>query len=260
MTSKFAILILSCDKYADLWEPFFYLFWNNWPDCPYPVYLGSNSIAYKEDKRIKTILSGKDTDWSASFKKILVQIPEKHIFVWMEDAPVTSNIETERFAETFNFLKTSGAVHIYHRPNLQPEKWINDGKYGVYEKGMPYRVSAVGFWQKDYLGKILINGENSWNFEIMGSYRSSYTDGFYCLHKKLFEFIHLVEKGRWLPAGIDYCLQNKVPLNISARPKIAAEKRILSLLQAAYFNRVLSVDWKYRVKLMNLLRRLLVSY
>lgn len=260
MTSKFAILILSCDKYADLWEPFFYLFWKNWQDCPYPVYLGSNTIAYKKDKRVKTVLSGKDTDWSTSFKKILAQISEKYIFVWMEDAFITSKMETERFEETFNFLKTSGAIHIYHRPNLRPDRWINEGKYGVHEKGMPYRVSVVGFWQKDYLGKLLTDGENSWNFEIMGSYRSSYTDGFYCLNKQLFEFIHLVEKGRWIPAGIDYCKQNNVPVDISARPKIMAEKRTVSILQAAYFNRLLSIDWKFRVKLMNLLRRLLVSY
>lgn len=260
MPSEFSVLILSCDKYSDLWEPFFHLLWKNWSDCPYPVYLGSNTIEYKKDKRVKTILSGKDTDWSASFKKILAQIPEKYIFVWMEDAFITSNIETERFAETFNFMKTTGAIHIYHRPNLQFERWIKKGRYGVYEKGMPYRVSAVGFWQKDYLTSLLLNGENSWGFEVFGSYRASYDEGFYCLRKQLFEFIHLVEKGRWLPVGVDYCMQNKVPIDISARPKIMAEKRILSLLQAAYFNRILCISWKYRVKLMNLLRRLLVSY
>lgn len=260
MPSEFSVLILSCDKYTDLWGPFFLQFWRNWPDCPYPVYLGSNTTAYKKDKRIKTILSGKDIDWSASFKKILAQIPEIYIFVWMEDALITSKIETESFEETFNFMKTSGAVHIYHRPNLQPERWIKKGKYGVYEKGMPYRISAVGFWKKDYLASLLLNGENSWGFEVFGSYRTSFDEGFYCLDKQLFEFIHLVEKGKWLPAGIDYCKQNKVPINISARPKIVAGKKILSILQAAYFNRVLSINWNYRVKLMNLLRRLLVSY
>jgi len=37
-----SILIPSCDKYSDLWRPFFTLFWRHWPDCPFPVYLGSN--------------------------------------------------------------------------------------------------------------------------------------------------------------------------------------------------------------------------
>lgn len=260
MISKFALLVLSCDKYSDLWEPFFHLFWKNWPNCPYPVYVGSNTIVYKKDQRVKTILSGKDTDWSTSFKKILAQIPEKYIFVWMEDAFITSKIATTKFEETFNFMKMSRAVHIYHRTNLRPAKWINKGKYGVYEKGMPYRVSAVGFWQKDYLISLLLNGENSWGFEVFGSYRASFDEGFYCLDKQLFEFIHLVEKGRWLPSGIEYFKQNKVTMDISARPKIVAERRILSILQAVYFNRILSIDWKYRVKIMNLLRRLLVSY
>ena len=39
MTSDSAILILSCDKFSDLWKPFFDLFWKYWPDCPYNVYL-----------------------------------------------------------------------------------------------------------------------------------------------------------------------------------------------------------------------------
>ena len=37
--NKFAILIVSCDKYSDLWDPFFKLFFKFWPDCPFNIYL-----------------------------------------------------------------------------------------------------------------------------------------------------------------------------------------------------------------------------
>ncbi len=42
--SELAILVCSCDKYADVWEPFFKLFFKFWPDCPYPIYLLSNYL------------------------------------------------------------------------------------------------------------------------------------------------------------------------------------------------------------------------
>lgn len=42
-----AVVVASCDAYADLWEPFFRLFRRYWPDCPYPVYLGSNFRTYR---------------------------------------------------------------------------------------------------------------------------------------------------------------------------------------------------------------------
>ena len=39
-----SVLVPSCDAYADLWIPFFALFWRYWSDCPFPVYLGTNPV------------------------------------------------------------------------------------------------------------------------------------------------------------------------------------------------------------------------
>ena len=49
-----SVLVISCDRYADLWRPFFELFWRHWPDCQGPVYLGSNFTDYS-DPRVQTI-------------------------------------------------------------------------------------------------------------------------------------------------------------------------------------------------------------
>ena len=40
--SDCSILVVSCDRYRDLWTPFFTLFQRYWPDCDMPVYLGTN--------------------------------------------------------------------------------------------------------------------------------------------------------------------------------------------------------------------------
>ena len=41
-TSDTAILVASCDRYSDLWGPFFGVLAKRWPDCPLPIYLGMN--------------------------------------------------------------------------------------------------------------------------------------------------------------------------------------------------------------------------
>ena len=39
---RVTLLVPSCDRYADLWPPFFALLRRQWPDCPFPVVVGSN--------------------------------------------------------------------------------------------------------------------------------------------------------------------------------------------------------------------------
>ena len=43
MMQDMCILVVSCDKYADCWTPFSDCMRKFWPDCPYPVYLCTES-------------------------------------------------------------------------------------------------------------------------------------------------------------------------------------------------------------------------
>lgn len=255
-----AILVISCDKYSDLWKPFFYLFWKNWPDCPYKVYLGSNTIKYSKDKRVKTILSGPDVDWSTSFKSILGKIAEKNLLVWPEDAFIISRVNMQRVQKAFDFFMRNKAKNIHCRPppvadNVKTKDFISS-----FEKGAPYRVNLEGFWDKSYLEKILIPGETSWNFEIMGSYRTSYEDGFYCIHKPLFDFLHLVEKGKFIRDNVIYCQKQGAYFDLKKRQMLSLSHDFISYLIRTYVDFMFRLDWRIRLKIMNLLRKLLVSY
>ena len=66
------ILVVSCDKYKDLWIPFFHCFFKYWSDCPYPVFLASNDLEYS-DPRVKTILIGPDKDYSSNLLAIEIK-------------------------------------------------------------------------------------------------------------------------------------------------------------------------------------------
>jgi hypothetical protein len=37
LCDRIAIPVVSCDKYSDLWQPFFALFDRFWPDCPLDI-------------------------------------------------------------------------------------------------------------------------------------------------------------------------------------------------------------------------------
>ena len=41
--SQYAVVVSSCDAYSDAWKPFFKLFFKYWSDCPFPIYLVTNT-------------------------------------------------------------------------------------------------------------------------------------------------------------------------------------------------------------------------
>jgi hypothetical protein len=258
MSNDLGILVLSCDKFCDLWRPYFSLF-QEYYDGSSQVYLGSNTVTFEGDK-ITTIYSGEDTDWSTSCRNILRQIPNKYILLLLEDIFITSKIDSDKINQHLQYMKDNKAKHIHLAPTPKPDKWVLDQEFGVYEKGAPYRVNVVGYWDKEYLLSLLLDGESPWDFEIKGSYRTAYHDGFYCLQKPLFSSVHILEKGRWLPEAVNYNKKHNTSLEIEKRPILSSHTNLKSNLQEYYFNLMVKIPWKFRVKLMNVLRKLLISY
>lgn len=257
---QYAILVLSSDKYSSLWKPFFLQFHKYWQDCPYPVYLGSNTIGYPNDKRVKTILSGEPKNWSSNLLSILNQVPEKYIFVWLEDYFLIQRINTKLFEKCFIFLESEEANHIHMAPHIQPDGPSNNRLFGYYERRAPYRVSVLGFWKKDHLQRILLPGENPQQFEIFGSYRSSYFDGYYCLKKNLFESVQLVERGKIFREAYDYCSKHGIELDLSDWEIRTRLHKVKSDIFRFIFEKVVLVPWKARLYLMDIFRKALASY
>ena len=68
-----AVLVMSCDKYADLWKPYFDSFFHHWGQSSWPIYLAANELKF-EDSRVISLLSGQDKDWTSSIRAVLQQV------------------------------------------------------------------------------------------------------------------------------------------------------------------------------------------
>jgi len=256
----YGILILSCDKFEDTWDPFFKLFDQNWADCPFDIYLGTNTKAY-ESQRVTNIFSGEDKDWSSSLKSILDQIDKKYLYIILDDLFIVEKVNSQNFINCFEFLNENNGNLMHYNPKPKPEKTVSSsyGEYGVYNCGMPYTVNVVGCWKVDYLKNLLLPGENPWNFEILGSYRASYSDGFYCVLLSPFVYLHSIEKGKWFEDAAIYLKEHNL-FPDSNRDIIKNEFKLLSEIQKIYFSIFMKIPWRYRLKVMNILRKLLISY
>jgi hypothetical protein len=254
-----AVLVLSSDRYADLWPVFFGQFQRRWPDCPFSVFLGSNTVALEGYPFVRTVLSGPDRDWSSSLRAIVRQMPERYLIMTHEDFIIAEDVDTPQLLECLAFMRGEGARHMQLWSGLAADRVVG-GRYGVIEKGAPYRVNTVGIWEKATLEHLLLDGESPWQFEIMGSYRSSFLDGFLRHERPPIVYVNLVEKGSYIPAAVRLLEQAGVSLPPRSRPTLSGRWRLRSWLQKVWFLGMAQMPWRWRVRVMNTLRKLLISY
>ncbi len=169
--NKLTILVNSCDKCESVWDPFFKLFKIQWPDCPYKIYLNTETKEYKCDfLDVKTICTGNDISWSARVKKAIEQIDSEYILFMLEDFFLLDKVDTECFEEIFeSFYQEKNAGFLF----LHPQRSVNYRKrkpqnkyYSEIKRSHQYRVNAcVGFWKKDFFMQMLYADTNAWRWE-----------------------------------------------------------------------------------------------
>ncbi len=169
--SSLAILVLSCDKYSDLWDDFFNLKERFWPDCPYPCYLATDTIDYKREG-VKLIKFGDIRTWTICARKAIKQIKEPYIALFLEDAFICKAIDTSIIAADLQFVienksdfltleRNRMEKKLTSLDNVAPHIWRIDRhkKYGI--------DTSAAIWEKGFLMKELEKEDcNAWQFEV----------------------------------------------------------------------------------------------
>lgn len=217
------VLVVSCDKYADLWDPFFKIFRNKWPDCTFPIYLGTN---YKQidNPDVETIAIGEDLNWASNLHKMLDTINSAHVIMFLEDFLITENIDNNyilklveiAFREDVGCLRLAAGLPLAFPPSAPVEGYPG---IGTINKDEQYRVSAqVAIWKVETLRKVLLDGMNAWEFEDIGTYISKrLNEQFWGLYAPAIVYSQCVEKGKWKPEGLEICREAGVEIQSEAR-------------------------------------------
>lgn len=229
---KFAILVVSCDKYSDLWGPFFYLFRKFWPDCPFNVYLLSNKRGFS-DPKVKNLLIGEDVSWSDNLRKAALNIKEDHILLFLDDLLLHSAVKTDEVLKVFDWILQTNANYVRMNPTQWPDKPYNE-LVGIVSKGAIYRTSTVlSVWKKNTLFELLKSGESAWDFEIYGTVRSDKYDGFYSTRNDHFPVINGVIKSKWQRSAVKKLESLGVKIDLEKRGIMSYKETALLRLKEA---------------------------
>ena len=224
MNDGVSVLVVSCDAYRDLWQPFFHCFHKYWPDCPYAVRLGSNECRHA-DERVSPVLVGTDQGFASNLLRMLDQIPEEWILLWIEDRVLAAPVDTRRIGAVVEFARghDAGFVKLISSPPFARAK--GTAEFGEIEKGIRYRVCmTVGLWNKRTLRAILKPGESPWQTERAGSVRSDRLAArFFALTSRSrrrppLVDMHLIIKGRLMRHATRFLRNEELLDELASRP------------------------------------------
>jgi hypothetical protein len=210
MLVDISFVVISCDRYKDLWQPFFSSYEKYWSELPFKVYMISNHENYNSEK-VTTIKIGEDLSYTENLINGIEQIDSKWILLWLEDCIPSKRIDINLFNDVISkainnnnlgYLKLSNDLPLVYETN-------DSGLFGNIPKGVRYR-SAVGMslYRKDVLNKLLVPGENAWETD-KSAVSDSLDEEFCALSKKFFAkplmpYVNTVIKGKWSRAALDF--------------------------------------------------------
>lgn len=264
MENLCTILVNTCDKYEDCWNPFFTLLKKYWKNIKYPIVLNTESKSFNfpglDIKSFGMYKDNKKVAWGERMIKTLKKIDSKYIIFMLDDFFITDYVDEDKLNEVIKWMKEDSNIAVFSFNVVEDNKLdIPSNKYYGYalrDKKGPYRFNCqAAIWRRDVLIKIFRKHESPWEWELIGNSRSvRFKEEFYTLvdvKNMIFKYDYKnigIVRGRWkLPdvkiffekegINIDYDIRNKNIIDI--KPSMRIIDRIIRKIKY-YITRVRS--------------------
>ncbi len=249
---RLTILVPSCDRYADVWRTFFLHFDRSWPDCPYPVVLGTNWL-HSPTAKAATLAVGTDKTYAQNLAEMLGSIESEFVLTWTDDLLLRSRVDTREVDRSLQLLAASAPTVGYCKlVSAYPlgQCASRESMFGPIPRGTRYRLSlTVALWRRSTLSDLLRPEEDAWQIERFGSQRADLcTEQFWALTRHSVgrapvKVINAIVKGKLTRQARRFLLETMPD------SELLVTRRLESVSSAAY-------SWMYqqRLRVMDTLR------
>ncbi|MGC8483593.1 MAG: hypothetical protein ACP5OE_08125 [Thermodesulfobium sp.] len=195
-----SIYVSSCDKYSWLWPSFFHYLNKFWPDCPYKVYLGSETLKFR-DRNVIVLDAGVGIPWGKMTRTNLEKIDTKYVLFMLDDFLLENYVDSKIIEAVLNLTVKMNANHIRLNENGSKRKlknWEIANSFVAIDGSKKSMISLqAAIWNRKFLLSILNNEESPWEFEILGSERVKNGHKMYYLKKAalVYHFGGIVHQG-----------------------------------------------------------------
>ena len=197
------MLILSCDKYSDLWDGHVKLLEQNWPDRNMDTYIVTDKPCDKSYPNVKILSAGEGIEWSERLKYAIEQVKTDYVFITLDDYYLIKKVRDKSIASLLKMMEKENIDYV--RLFIHSKKSILDeleGYKGIHNLNTKCNYSVnlySGLWKKEFILAMIKEPQNAWQFEVSLSKRAN-EYGAKCVmsKRKEFEILDVVRKGKLL--------------------------------------------------------------
>ena len=234
---KLGIVIITSDKFKDVWKPFYYFLEKYWADCSYPIYHISESGRPVTSFPVLHIESKSAATWTETLSEALRKIPEEYILLLLSDYFLLRNVDSNKIEEYLNVLEHESAAFLRIFPSPGPHSPYKTYKdIGLIERKTPYSISTQAtIWNKQDLQSFISKFKDDSELEILGSLRSdeiekdllsvNVIDQTKPLEEQNYAFTYLctgVVQGKWKRDAVKLCDRENIKLDLNCRKQQSA--------------------------------------
>jgi len=202
------IIVINCDKYADVSAAWYALLQKMWPQCPYQVSYVTNSREIDVPAPVHYI-TRPDLDFGGRLRAFIHHHYTDHlILITMADYLIKSPADHDTILQAEELCSAPTIRHVRLRPMPKPKAPFKKEGFGRIRKGRRYSLSLQpGIWETQVLYDLLRPGENPWQTEIRGSQRTTGVRGsFLSTTKHVLPHHNYYRKGQ--PTALDWVEAN----------------------------------------------------
>jgi hypothetical protein len=238
MNEDYSILVNTCDKFDDCWNPFFKLWSIYWPDYKGKIYLnteykdycyeGLNIISLKVCEKHK-VPHNKRATWSQCLKWALENIDSDIVLYMQEDYFLKGTVKNEIVEKYVQLMQEHDDIQCIHLTD-QAVREAEPSGYSCLNvvKSDAWRLSCqAALWRKKELLDLIRESESAWEFEEFGNKRSIVMNHNYLVVSQKFVKLNRYEiipyiftgivQGRWYEETVPLFAAHDIKMNFTKR-------------------------------------------
>lgn len=213
------ILVCSCDKNDDLFEPFHHCIEKYYPEHPEIIY-ATETI---KNPYYRTISVDYPLElWTKRIRETLKQIDDKQILLMIDDIFIRKPVDINRIEYARSILKGNVALINFEKVFNKEDKECGLNGFKMRKKGSEYELSLMcGLWDKEKLINILQKDSDPWTVEYnqdTKGYDYLINSEDYIIDWGYITFHNVgVMKGKWAREVIPFFEKEEIKMDYSRR-------------------------------------------
>lgn len=159
------ILVLSCDRNADLFEPFHHCMEKYWPNHPEVIY----KTETVKNPYYKTIAFNFSLNqWTKGVRWALDRIDDSQVLIMVDDCFIRRPVDVERIKYASEHFTSNTAMFNFEKSFDPSDIKSNLEGFKKRRRGSAWEVSIMcGLWDKEKLKQVLAPDSDPWKVEAI---------------------------------------------------------------------------------------------